>query len=143
MVEILGVPNTLLPFRFWFWGCPIAFCINKSPIFEGARAPPDPPITTSLHLGLRPFECDVCDKTYPYQTGLIVHKRKEHLKLETDKCDICSKEFKTREGLKRHELTAHVDPEGQQKNIHCEMCDYKTYWKEKLNQHIKRVHSDC
>ena len=56
-----------------------------------------------MHLGLtkKPYECDLCEKSFTQRGSLGVHKKSAHEKL-TFKCDVCEKEFKTKPQLKVH-----------------------------------------
>lgn len=63
------------------------------------------------HLGLMPFQCDLCDKAYSGRRGLIqhmrTHKRKPVTVLTANKtggtCDICNKHF-----ARKHHLIGHM-----------------------------------
>ena len=58
----------------------------------------------AVHLGLQPFECDVCGKRYTMKQSVTAHKKLEHStgpKRAYD-CNVCQKTFKDSSALKNH-----------------------------------------
>ena len=63
----------------------------------------------------------------------------ERKKRKTISCDICLKKFTSYNSvnvLERHKKRVHE----KIKDVHCERCDYKTYSKNNLYVHVKRMH---
>ncbi|XP_041369061.1 zinc finger protein 37 homolog [Gigantopelta aegis] len=119
------------------------------------------------HRGERPYQCDLCDKSYLTGTHLKAHKQaihhsgdkhkftcnvcnKEfnynnslkthmmiHLNERPHKCSMCSKGFVTRQALKAHEESYHVS----EKNYQCDIC-LKFYKSEHLRNVHRRRHTD-
>lgn len=52
----------------------------------------------------RPFQCDLCPKTFQFRRVLVHHKSKVHGP-KRHKCDICNKKFPSRCEMIRHEYT--------------------------------------
>ena len=81
-----------------------------------------------LERHLRRTECNIPE-----------NERKE---VKTTSCDICLKKFTNKcnsninLALERHKKTVHE----KIKDVHCERCDYKTYTKNNLYVHVKRMH---
>ena len=49
----------------------------------------------------RVFECDVCNKTYPYERALKLHIHYVHKVKARYSCTICGKEFEIKDKLRR------------------------------------------
>jgi len=43
-----------------------------------------------VHLKIKNFECDVCEKMFPYKTKLKIHKDSIHGKLKYFACVVCN-----------------------------------------------------
>ncbi|XP_039754545.1 zinc finger protein 624-like isoform X2 [Pararge aegeria] len=80
------------------------------------------------HTKDRPYVCDMCDKDFRHNIGLLQHKRQVHDKEKTHLCQICSKRF-----FKKYNLQVHLSSTTIMKNhqmIHsdarnfaCDLCD--------------------
>ena len=89
------------------------------------------------------YHCDKCYFKSYLQNDLKVHHLNVHGKNQVlIKCEICCKELKTKSALENHKLIEHIDPDGLQKKYHCEKCDFKSHFLQKLKLHIQRVHKD-
>ena len=53
------------------------------------------------HEGIR-YQCNLCEKAYTENSGLISHDKSKHSEKVTYKCEHCDHEAKTEELLKRH-----------------------------------------
>ena len=60
-----------------------------------------------VHVQIRAYKCDQCEKTFKTAKHLARHK-KGHLGLKVH-CDICDKEFTRTENLAQHKRTVHRD----------------------------------
>lgn len=115
-----------------------------------------------IHLGIRPFTCDRCQKGFYKKDNLVQHLAthneikdktcyicgntfgiektlQEHLKLHSGqkpfKCDICNIGFIT--SGRRHE---HMKRKHREKKETCVICGKKFSLKKDLNTHLKKVH---
>lgn len=59
-----------------------------------------------FYTGERPYKCDQCDVSYAYPNILKKHKKSVHLGLRPDVCQICDKRFVNKSQLSDH-LTTH------------------------------------
>ena len=86
----------------------------------------------TLHDDERPFECEVCQKTFVFRVTLNDHLV-SHTDVKSHICPVCGKGYKQRSGMTKH-LTVHQDP-----TYTCEICgkhfDRKTYLRSHLNTH--------
>ncbi|KAM3874313.1 zinc finger and BTB domain-containing protein 43 [Diretmus argenteus] len=55
----------------------------------------------SMHLGLRPFRCNVCGKSFKMKHHLVGHM-KIHTGFKPYECSLCSKKFMWRDSFNRH-----------------------------------------
>ena len=86
-----------------------------------------------IHDGLKPFQCDKCDKSFTEKGNLNKHKLL-HEGIKHFECDICEIKFTRKDALKIHKLLHEgVKPFG------CDTCEIKFTRKGDLNQH-KRLH---
>ena len=99
------------------------------------------------HEEANPVNCPWCGN---YVKCLERHLRRtecnipenERKEVKTTSCDICLKKFTSKctsninLSLEKHKKTVHE----KIKDVHCERCDYKTYTKNNLYVHVKRMH---
>lgn len=85
--------------------------------------------SVKLVLGLKPFNCDVCDKTFPSIQNLNRHKL-THADEKPFKCDMCDKGFLTVENLNRHKRI-HTG----EKPYECEVCGKRYAHSTTLKEH--------
>lgn len=80
------------------------------------------------------YKCsfDECQKTFKYQTSLIMHGRCVHSDERPFICDICSKTFKTRSNL-----NVHIKMHNNQRNHPCKICDQSFFTSSHLKAHVK------
>jgi len=81
------------------------------------------------------FECDQCDKKFRLQGTLATHINSVHLGVRYP-CKLCHKTFTQPQHLKSHIKVVHE----KIKRFFCTVCDYKDYYKTKLQNHIKNRH---
>lgn len=115
------------------------------------------------HLGIKPFECNECDRAFAQSSDLDKHRRrhtgerpyichvcgisfsqlrnlKNHQKMHTDapsQCPYCPKEFAIDTSLRQH-LKKHEGPDA----VTCDLCSIPFTRPYDLEMHKKRTHSD-
>nr|CAI5869090.1 unnamed protein product [Callosobruchus analis] len=83
------------------------------------------------HLGLRPFKCDECDKSFVSKHHVKLHKRC-HSTEKIFKCTKCEKAFKNRMSLRSH-LIVHYE---KIKEFICKVCNKECADLAGLRQHM-------
>jgi len=90
----------------------------------------------SVHQGIKAFKCNICGIDFAQNSGLKKHIQSVHERIKPFKCNICDFECAQKAGLKRHTDFVH---EGI-KPFKCNICDYKTSRNYYLKHHIESVH---
>ena len=90
--------------------------------------------TQTIYTGEKPYECNVCKKTFTQSSALAKHKR-IHTGERPYKCDICEKRFTQRGDLARHKII-HTS----ERPYKCEICDKTFNVSSHLAEH-KRIHT--
>ncbi|XP_070546225.1 zinc finger protein 181-like [Ptychodera flava] len=81
------------------------------------------------------YECHVCEKQY-WQRGTFNNHVKVHqVNGNPFTCNECGATFSSTKSLRSHKVIHNG------RELHCDFCEYKTYYKYQLNIHMKR-HSD-
>lgn len=73
----------------------------------------------NTHLGLKPYKCDICGKSYAFKRYLKAHSESHKVLLE---CENCKKKF-----TRKHKYNVHLRKHCS-KNYECKFCK-KTYVK--------------
>jgi len=84
------------------------------------------------HAELRPYQCTMCDKSYPNQHQLDGHVA-THAGIKPFQCKICDARFPNRTRLKNHEMRIHSKDHPNK----CEVCGKKYAYMQDLNKHMK------
>ena len=84
---------------------------------------------------IQTFTCDVCSMVFNYKRGLINHLKNKHDKVEDFQCEKCNIQFSSAKGLKSH------TDNGCMKHI-CTDCGQRYKIKGHLDQHRKIHHTD-
>ena len=89
---------------------------------------------TPTNTGEKPFECQICHKTFALKGTLTVHMR-THTGEKPFKCDVCPKAFSLLQNLSRH-MRTHTG----ERPFECDICDKSFSRKVNLSRH-KRIHT--
>ena len=81
-------------------------------------------------------ECHICQKHYPREVGLKLHLRWTH-KLVNLTCEHCNRTFEKVPQLRTHIKDTH---ERDNDAFSCDQCEYKTWRKSLLKNHIESLH---
>ena len=86
-----------------------------------------------IHLKLRPYKCDICDKDFPYLYTKKIHMKSIHL-IKEFLCDQCEKRFESLQKLQRHEYAVH-DIQHDLKIYKCDACEYSSIHLQNVKNH--------
>ncbi|CAH2240296.1 zinc finger protein 98-like [Pararge aegeria] len=89
------------------------------------------------HTKNRPFVCELCDKDFQQNIGLVHHKRRVHDKERTHMCQICSKRF-----FRKYNLQLHLRSHSKEKPYKCPDCD-KCFSSSTIMKSHQLIHSDA
>ena len=97
---------------------------------------------------LLPAKCPYCEEVLKSSVHMRIHIMEAHKKVEKVamnlkmdfSCQVCGKQFKNRACWYNHKRT-HEKDENKDK-FQCDECDFKTYLKKNLTNHITRHHRD-
>ncbi|KAL1517647.1 hypothetical protein ABEB36_001385 [Hypothenemus hampei] len=98
------------------------------------------------HLGIKPFTCVVCEKTFCYSRYMNIHQVRHHTVyiegiLHKTQCSICMKVFSKVETLLKHITSKHKnDDEKNEKRHLCDLCGKGFGSGDKLKIHY-RIHT--
>ncbi len=94
-----------------------------------------------VHMKIKDFKCDECNKTFGYSKDLKSHKlnicgREKQGVIKSLDCTICDKQFTSRSGLWGHMKMIH---EGFSKRFKCEVCDKTFGYAKDIKRHKRYV----
>ncbi|CAG9763105.1 unnamed protein product [Ceutorhynchus assimilis] len=97
------------------------------------------------HLGVRPFGCVVCGKTFTYTRYLYTHQVRAHRVsidgiLLPNQCSYCNRKYSKSETLEKHMEESHLKQGPHEKKHLCETCGKGFAQRSKLVIH-ERVHT--
>ena len=96
---------------------------------------------SEVHTRNNPVKCtyEGCAEMFQNSSRMKQHIRRVHVGIpKKHKCDYCEKSFQTPSDKKLHEKHVHLGI----KDVKCDLCDFKTFSKEQLRAHTKRVHGN-
>lgn len=82
------------------------------------------------------FHCPRCPQTFLTRHGFQTHVRFGHENEKNFPCKFCPKRFSVPANMRRHVVTRH--PENKEAINSCDTCEYKSYSKANLVEHVKR-----
>ncbi|VEN59814.1 unnamed protein product [Callosobruchus maculatus] len=97
------------------------------------------------HLGIKPFVCVVCEKSFTFSRYLYTHQVRSHRvgiegQLLPNQCFYCNKVFSKVETLEKHYKQRHLNTAPHEKKHLCDTCGKGFSQKNKLQIHY-RVHT--
>lgn len=87
-----------------------------------------------IHLQIKPYSCDMCEKQFYTQKNLKCHKKLHSLRSK-EKCEFCSKALKSRK-----ELVIHIRKHIGNKPHHCLLCSQMFYSENLVIKHMNKWH---
>lgn len=87
-----------------------------------------------VHLQIKPYSCDMCERQFYTESNLNSHKR-VHSLLSKEQCEFCSKTLKC-----RRDLVVHVRKHIGVKPCSCPVCGQSFYSSIKVKNHMKTSH---
>ncbi|XP_062563092.1 oocyte zinc finger protein XlCOF28-like isoform X2 [Armigeres subalbatus] len=84
------------------------------------------------HLGLEPYECELCGDKFNCKHNLRSHHRRNHVAGQECTCPICGKVFACRPSLQSHTKSVHGE-----RNFPCTLCPLRFNNKSTLTYHLK------
>ncbi|XP_038217113.1 zinc finger protein 184-like isoform X1 [Zerene cesonia] len=87
-----------------------------------------------VHLLMKPYNCDMCEKQFYTEYNLNCHKRL-HTMFSKEECNFCSRVFKCRKNLVVH-LRKHINI----KPHYCPVCSKSFYSESSMKRHMKMYH---
>ena len=87
----------------------------------------------AVHLGLKPYKCDICGESFTQPTHVRTHKKNVHNDIQDPRfqCDKCLKFCQDKRSLNEHKIRIH----SEMKRFQCEVCDHKTNSSKELKRH--------
>ncbi|XP_023727887.1 gastrula zinc finger protein XlCGF71.1-like [Cryptotermes secundus] len=103
--------------------------------FPGRKAEPESHLRSHqlIHIGVRPFWCDICKKSFIYRAHLRIHHR-IHTGEQPFSCDMCNKSFIEQSSLKRHQRI-----HSGERPYCCDICNKLFNQRSSLKRHL-RIH---
>nr|XP_057934902.1 zinc finger and BTB domain-containing protein 40 [Doryrhamphus excisus]XP_057934903.1 zinc finger and BTB domain-containing protein 40 [Doryrhamphus excisus] len=101
----------------------------------------------TMHTGLKPFICNLCNKSYQQLSGLWYHNRTNHPDVFTSQtrqlktlvqCDVCFRFFPSSSSLAKHRKAEHEGSAAS--TLHCPHCQDVFGGHDELQTHINSQH---
>ena len=115
------------------------FCSRCSASYHNTRELTDH--IKSIHKGLRPYNCSICDSKFSYRQNLKYHEKAVHGIGKSSngfQCPQCSDCFFQESRLIQHMNAFHSD--GLEKKLRCVSCDVGFSNDSELNKHMRTKH---
>ncbi|XP_063390247.1 zinc finger protein 791-like isoform X2 [Cydia fagiglandana] len=87
-----------------------------------------------VHLQIKPYACDMCERQFYTESNLSKHKKTHNLKSK-EKCELCKKKFNTRKAMVIH-LRKHTGETPHR----CPLCGKSFYSEFKAKNHMRNYH---
>ncbi|XP_061788842.1 zinc finger and BTB domain-containing protein 40 isoform X2 [Nerophis lumbriciformis] len=102
----------------------------------------------TLHTGIKPFTCNLCNKSYQQLSGLWYHNRTNHPDVYTSQtrqlktlvqCETCFRFFPSSASLAKHTQSEHEGLAAS--SVHCPHCQIVFGEHDELQEHINSQHT--
>ncbi|XP_061544025.1 zinc finger and BTB domain-containing protein 40 [Phycodurus eques] len=102
----------------------------------------------SIHTGIKPFICNLCNKSYQQLSGLWYHNRTNHPEVFANQtrqlktlvqCDICFRFFPCASSLSKHREAEHEGSAAS--TVHCPHCQVVFGGSEEMQEHMCSQHA--
>ena len=94
----------------------------------------------SVHKRKKPWKCQLCPSSFPYQIQLKNHVKWVHDKTKTEKCSDCNATFARKGDLNKHYEKAHFDKGKSELNFGPNITLDKTIKTIELKSHVEKAH---